>query len=291
MPSLKAIRRRIQSVKNTQKITRAMKMIASVKLRRAQAKILAMRPYAKRTFDIINDILLEVEKGEHPLIEKREEKKIMLLVFTSDRGLCGSFNSNILRNTEKFIEEKREEGKEILISVIGKKGFNYFDYHKIKVEHYFKDILVEPSLEKIKVDVASKIMDQFIERRFDAFYMIYNEFKSVISQKVTVEKLLPIEPVVKEEREVKDFIFEPNKTEILNRLLPMYVEIELYRVLLESIASEYGARMTAMDNATENAEEMIANLTLQFNKARQAMITKELMDIIGGAEAQRKAMS
>lgn len=287
MPSLKAIRKRIQSVKNTQKITRAMKMIATVRLRKAQANIMAIRPYANRTFEIIADIACDIEREFHPLLAVREEKKVMVLIFTSDKGLCGSFNSNIMRSAEKFFKEEAEKGKILSVAIIGKKGYNYFKFRQREVSHYFKNILDKPSYDKVR-ELACWVIEQYVKGEFDAFYMIYNEFKSVISQKVVIERLLPLE-INKGKGEGKDYIFEPNEIFILDRLLPMYVEVELYRVLLESIASEYGARMTAMDNATENAQELIATLTLQYNKARQAAITKELLEVIGGAEALRKA--
>lgn len=282
MPSLKAIRKRVFSVRNTQKITRAMKLIAATRLRKAQENIISMRPYARRTLEVLSSVVVRTQEDNHPLLSRREPNKIMLLVITSDRGMCGAFNTNINRNTEDYINKNKDE-QDISLAIIGKKGRDYFTRRKANIKHIFTDIYEGLSLQKASI-ISKTIIDEYTQNELDAIYLVYNEFKSVISQKVVVEKLLPIEPLKNIDLPDVEFIYEPDRDKLLNQLLPMYVEVELYRAILESVASEYGARMTAMENATNNAEDMISHLTLQYNKARQASITKELIEIISGAE-------
>lgn len=283
MANLKAIRNRIASVKGTQKITRAMKMVAAAKLRRAQENILSLRPYANDVMEVLSDVAALTETDDHPLLARRDPDRVMLVVLTSDRGLCGGFNSNINRRTEEHIRETSNVHEEASLAIIGRKGRDYFRRRDVTIRHEMMEIFEDLNWDKA-AEVARTIIHEYSQGDLDAVYLVYNEFKSVISQKVVVEPLLPIVPAESQEGRV-EFIYEPNKEALLDRLLPMYVEVEVYRALLESVASEFGARMTAMDNATKNAAEMIESLTLQYNKARQAAITSELLEVVAGAEA------
>ena len=283
MANLKAIRNRIASVKGTQKITRAMKMVAAAKLRRAQENILSLRPYANDVMEMLADVAALTEVEDHPLLARRDPDRVMLVVLTSDRGLCGGFNSNINRSTEEYLKTHRDVHKETSLAIIGRKGRDYFRRRDVTIRHELMGIFEDLNWDKA-AEVARTIIHEYSQGDLDAVYLVYNEFKSVISQRVVVEPLLPITPAQAQEGQV-EFIFEPSKEALLDRLLPMYVEVEVYRALLESVASEFGARMTAMDNATKNAAEMIESLTLQYNKARQAAITNELLEVVAGAEA------
>ena len=287
MPSLKDIRKRIASVKNTQKITRAMKMVAAARLRRAQQRILELRPYAVKTMDVLSAVASRVSEEEdaHPLLARREPKNVMLVVLTSDRGLAGAFNANINKAAFKRWQQLESEGRSVSFAVIGRKGRDYLRRRKAKIEKDFTGVFEDLTIDRAG-EIGRYIVDSYTRHELDAVYLVYNEFKSAIAQHVVVEPLLPIKPMPPSEGlGPVDFIYEPNKRALLDTLLPMYVEVEIFRALLESVASEHGARMTAMDAATGNAKDMIARLTLQFNRARQAAITKELMEIIGGAEA------
>lgn len=304
MPSLKAIRKRITSVKATQKITRAMKMVAGARLNRAQMRITALRPYALKTHEILQGVAaamiakqtdLEYSASRdagalHPLLQRRQEKNVLLVVLSGDRGLCGAFNTNVSKAAHTTMKRKQEEGIEVQIATIGKKGRDYLNRRRANVVRDFARLYDGLDMSKART-VASYIVDKYEKGEVDAVYLVYNEFKSAITQKTTVEPLLPLAEPTTEEA-VKEgtlrpteYGFEPNERVVLERLVPMYVEISIYRALLESQASEYGARMTAMDAATRNAKDMIGRLTLVYNRARQAAITKELMEIIGGAEA------
>ena len=288
MPSLRDMRRKIASVKSTQKITNTMKLVAAAKFRRAQMDILSLRPYAYRMHEMLSSLAVRAAEGVHPLLERREEKRILLVVVTSDRGLCGAFNTNILRRMETFVAEKEEEGKEVVLLLIGRKARDYVERRK---DQYKVDkVYINLFLKRVRYEDAAMIADYLAElyasKRFDAVYVLYNEFKSAIRQDVIVERLLPIEPMELKEKDVPvDFIYEPSRDEVLKELLPLHVRTQIYRVFLESAASEHGARMTSMDNATKNAEDIIRKLTLEYNKARQASITKELLEIVAGAEA------
>ncbi len=282
------MRRKIASVKSTQKITNTMKLVAAAKFRRAQMDILSLRPYAYRMHEMLSSLAVRAVEGVHPLLERRDEDKILLVVVTSDRGLCGAFNTNILRRMETFVAEKEREGKEVVLLLIGRKARDYVERRK---DQYKVDkVYINLFLKRVRYEDAAMIADYLAEvyssKRFDAVYVLYNEFKSAIRQDVIVERLLPIEPMELKEKDVPvDFIYEPSRDELLKELLPLHVRTQIYRVFLESAASEHGARMTSMDNATKNAEEMIRKLTLEYNKARQASITKELLEIVAGAEA------
>jgi F-type H+-transporting ATPase subunit gamma len=292
--NLKAIRKRIITVKSTQKITRAMKMVAGARLNRAQARILAIRSYAVKSGQVLAEVTASARQREsagggadHPLLARRPENSTLLLVITSDRGLCGAFNSSILRRAEREWHEREAKGQKVTIYTIGRKGRDYFRRRNAPVGHIFAGIWDKLDLEQAR-NVARIVLKPFLASEVDAIYLVYNEFKSAMSQKVVVEPLFPLPNLATEDEEfaiVREFAYEPNKEALLERLVPMYIEISILRALLESMASELGARMTAMDSATKNASEMIDRLTLVYNRARQAAITTELMEIIGGAEA------
>ncbi|MEM9067552.1 MAG: ATP synthase F1 subunit gamma [Myxococcota bacterium] len=290
MPSLKDIRKRIGSVKNTQKITRAMKLVAAARLRRAPQDILEMRPYALKTLEMLSAVAARAkednEENVHALLAVRPTKRVMLVVLTSDRGLAGAFNASICKEAFKRWKSLEEEGAEVSFTVIGRKGRDYLKRRGANIRHDFTGVFEGLDPDKAG-EIGRTIVYEYTDpnEALDACYLIYNEFKSAISQEVVAEQLLPIQPMDVPDDQIGDFIYEPDKQALLDRLLPMYVDVEIYRALLESFASEHGARMTAMDAATNNASDMIGKLTLQYNRARQAAITKELMEIIGGAEA------
>ena len=283
MPSLSDIKRRIRSVKNTQQITKAMKLVSASKLRKAQEAILKARPYALKTRRVLSSLAGRCDAGQHPFLNVREERKVLLFLITSDKGLCGGFNSSLIKQTMETIREK--EGRQVELIIAGKKGSDIFQSRPYKVLQKYIGWTRSFSYNQAN-QIADKLGALFIEGAVDKIYIIYNEFKSVLQQKVVAEQLLPIVPEEAPERELLvDYIYEPDSDTILETLLKMYLEVEIYRAFLESSASEHGARMTAMDNATRNAKEMIGQLTLFYNKARQAYITKELIEIVSGAEA------
>jgi F-type H+-transporting ATPase subunit gamma len=287
MPTLKQIRRRINSTKSTQKITRAMKLVAGAKLRRAQMNREKAMPYAKRLVDLIYDLSRHCEREAHPLLAVRDEKRVLLIVVTSDRGLCGAFNANINRAAERFLRENKD--KDVRLALIGKKGRDYFRRRNYPIAGEYMGILAEPSLDRV-AEVGREVVARYVDEGLDACYIVYNEFKSAVAQQVVIEKLLPIVPEGEEDESAKrfaEFEYEPSRDAILNVILPMYVNVRLWFAVLESLAAEMAARMNAMENATKNAEELIRLLTLQYNKARQAAITKEMLEIVSGAEAMK----
>jgi F-type H+-transporting ATPase subunit gamma len=300
MPSLKTIRKRITSVKSTQKITRALKMVAGARLNRAQQRIVSLRPYAVKTADVLHSIAStvaaeEAESGSvgtplHPLLERREEKKVLFLVLSADRGLCGAFNTNITKATYREWKAKEAQGAQVVFATGGRKAREFLQRRGATIAQDFPHIFDQLDLTKARV-VSEWIVSNFLKKEFDAVYLVFNEFKSAITQKVNLEPLLPLKaqppPAVDNSPNAyaPEFLYEPSRHALLQKLVPMYVEITIYRGLLESQASFFGAQMTAMDAATRNAKDMIGRLTLVYNRARQAAITKELMEIIGGAEA------
>ncbi|HKE62728.1 MAG TPA: ATP synthase F1 subunit gamma [Nitrospira sp.] len=296
MPSLQSVRRKIDSVKKTQKITKAMKMVAAAKLKRTQDRILAARPYALKMRDTIRTLSRRVNREAHPLLRKRDEKRIVVAVVTSDRGLCGAFNANILRTAAAALKEFQSEGKQVEVAVIGRKGRDFFRRRTWKVRREVVDIFDKLSFEHgMLLGTELQVIDDYCTDRIDAMYAIYNEFKSAIQQRVVVERMLPIDWVVEitdlketdqeTEQMAGGYLYEPSESEVLKELLHRNFHVQAYRILLESTAAEQGARMTAMEGATRNAGELIKKLTIYYNKTRQAAITKELMDIVGGAEA------
>jgi F-type H+-transporting ATPase subunit gamma len=291
MPSLKSIRTAIASKKSTQKITRAMKLVSAAKLRGAQDAIVAARPYANALVEAIAQVSARSGAESHHLLERREVKRVTLVPITSDRGLAGGFNANIIRAVARYVAENA--GVEVTLEIVGKKGRDYFRRRKLPIGHEMPGASGATAAE-LSRQVASVVVDAFNTGKTDAVFLLYNEFKSAVQQRVVLEPLLPVTAgqvlgagPAHASAEIKaiDFLYEPSKQELLDRLLPQFVESQVYRALLESVASEFGARMTAMENATNNAKEMIAGLTLKYNRVRQAAITKELMEIVSGAEA------
>ncbi len=295
MPSLKSIRKRITSTKATQKITRAMKMVAGARLTRAQQRIVALRPYAVKTSEVLSAVAATAQSNDpnpnddvpaHPLLARRPEKKVLYVALTSDRGLCGAFNANVNKAALRAAQEAKASGIEAHFVTIGKKGREFLTRRGVEIDHDFLRIYDGLDLSKSR-QVTDWIVPRYRRGDFDAIVLIYNEFKSAITQKITSERLLPL-VVAESDATPSDYDFEPSEAGLLERLVPMYIEVSIFRALLESQASEYGARMTAMDAATRNAKDMIGRLTLIYNRARQAAITKELMEIIGGAEALKE---
>jgi F-type H+-transporting ATPase subunit gamma len=290
MPSLQSLRRKIGAVKNTQKITKAMKMVAAAKLKRAQDRILAARPYAHKMRGVLANLSRRVNRAAHPLLQKRGDRLVEVLVVTSDRGLCGAFNANILRKALEFFRESETRGATVTVSLVGRKGRDFFRRRHWPIRQQWTDVFDRLSYEHA-LDIGQDLTGEFTKGTFDELYVIYNEFKSAIQQRVIVEKLFPIEALETPDGPVPftggSYLYEPDEDELLAALVPKHFEIQTFRILLESSAAEQGARMAAMDGATRNAGELIKKLTLYYNKTRQAAITKELMDIVGGAEALR----
>ncbi|MDX1630836.1 MAG: ATP synthase F1 subunit gamma [Thermoanaerobaculia bacterium] len=281
MPNLIDIRRRIRSVKNTQQITRAMKMVAAAKLRRAQDRILSTRPYALSIKKVIGNLVARSEELPHPLLDSsREEETILFVVVTGDKGLAGSFNANVLRRAD----ERLEEWPEVELMLLGKKGADYYRKKDVAVRTEHKTLFSGVEYSDAEA-IAREIGDSFADEEYDAVYVVFNQFKSVMTQVLTEERLLPIEASELPEEHAREYEFEPSPEEILEELLPRYLTFQVYRILLESQAAEHAARMTAMDSATKNASEMIDDLTLQYNRARQAAITTELIEVVSGANA------
>jgi F-type H+-transporting ATPase subunit gamma len=284
MASTIDIRRRIRSVKNTQQITKAMKMVAAAKLRRAQERIFAARPYAAALRQVLASVATRVDVTKHPLLHApEEEKNVLLLVVTADKGLCGAFNTNSIKAAMNAIHEHGWQNVELL--PIGRKANDFFKRRTIPIRrqatHVFQALSHDTSRE-----IAESITNDFLSGEIDSVYVVYNEFRSIMSQIVRVERLLPIERDWDEQANAVDYLYEPAPEEILSQLLPKHLEFQLYRVLLESAAAEQGARMTAMEAATKNASDMISHLTLTYNRIRQASITKEIIEIVSGAAAQ-----
>jgi F-type H+-transporting ATPase subunit gamma len=286
MANLRAIRKRISSVKSTQQITRAMKVVSAVKLRRAQDGINAARPYARKMREVVQAVAGRAGADAHPLLTAREGKKLALLVVTSDRGLCGSFNAGLSRAVYRFLDEHRGEYEEITLFVIGRKGRDFFRRREIPIRKEYLGVLGAVSRHHAET-IANDLTGGFLAGEFDEVQIAFNEFRSAISQIVRFEKMFPIalESSGKTGGDEVDYLYEPSREEILATLLPKYVQTTILRVLLESVAGEHGARMTAMDSATNNSVDMISRLTLQMNRARQATITTELTEIVSGAEA------
>ena len=286
MPSLQSVKRKINSVKKTQKITKAMKMVAAAKLKRAQQRILAFRPYGLRMRQAITDLSVRVNRTAHPLLQKRPVKNVRVSVVTSDRGLCGAFNANIFRKAFQVIEECEARGAKVSVGVVGKKGGDFFRRRQWPIHDPFINIFERLSFEHA-IEIGTAGTEAYRTGAFDEIHVVYNEFKSAVQQRVIVEQLLPIESFEETGTTPPQgaYLYEPDEEELLAVLLPKWAQAQIYRILLESSAAEQAARMSAMDGATRNAGELIKSLTVYYNKTRQAAITKELMDIVGGAEA------
>ena len=287
MATLREIRRRINSIKSTQQITRAMKMVAAAKLRKAQESILAARPYARKIDEMIRHLIAQPELSGIPLLAVRPPQRVSLVVVTGDRGLCGSFNSNIIKKVLQQIDLHRD--KEVSLICIGKKGFDFFRKRNYQIDT--KYIQIFNQLEYLHAQqITDYIVQQYIAQKTDLVEIVYNEFKNAVQQYAVVEKYLPL-TAEEFEGELKNvsYLYEPDQLSLLNALLPKHLNLQTWRILLESNAAEQGARMTAMENATDNAGELIDELTLHYNKTRQAAITKEISEIVGGAEALKSA--
>ncbi len=302
MADLKSLRKRIGSVKNTQKITRAMKMVAAARLNRAQQRIVSMRPYAVRTRRMLSEVVTSaaamLEGGaevggdvDHPLLAQRPDKTALFVVITGDRGLCGSFNSSINKAVERAWKERTAAGQSVQLVLIGRKGRDHFRRRRAPIHAVIDGVWDKMDAEQARA-IARTALRPFRAGEVDSIHLVYNEFKSAMTQTVAFEQLFPLTLAMHtrdtpraEVQRAASFSFEPNKEAILERLVPMYVEISILRALYESRASFFGAQMTAMDSATKNASELIDKLTLKYNRARQAAITTEIMEIIGGAEA------
>jgi F-type H+-transporting ATPase subunit gamma len=290
MPSLQSLRRKIAAFKNTQKITKAMKMVAAAKLKRSQDRILAARPYAHKMRGVLGNLSQRVNRAAHPLLQKRDGRKVEVLVVTSDRGLCGAFNGNIVRKSAEFLRQCEARGLHVNLSIVGRKGRDYFRRRTWPIRQEWTGVFDKLSFEHA-LDIGGDLTENFIKGTFDELYVVYNEFKSAIQQRVIVEKLFPVDAAAEfgapssEGLSGGSYLYEPDEADLLNALVPKHFQVQAYRILLESAAAEHGARMAAMDGATRNAGQLIKKVTLYYNKTRQAAITKELMDIVGGAEA------
>ncbi len=284
MASTIDIRRRIRSVKNTQQITKAMKMVAAAKLRRAQERMFAARPYAAALREVLASVATRVDVSKHPLLHApAEEKNVLLLIVTADKGLCGAFNTNAIKAAVNAIREHKWDHVQLI--PIGRKANDFFKRRTIPIRRQATQVFQALSQDTAR-EIAESISSDFLSGEIDSVYVVYNEFKSIMAQTVRVERLLPIERDWDERLTAVEYLYEPSPEEILNSLLPKHLEFQLYRVLLESAAAEQGARMTAMESATKNASDMISNLTLTYNRIRQASITKEIIEIVSGAAAQ-----
>jgi F-type H+-transporting ATPase subunit gamma len=285
MPSLIDFRRRIRSVKNTQQITKAMKMVSAAKLRRAQERVIAARPYAQTMREMLANLTAaaasDENAGDSPWLAKREEKRIDLLFFSSDTGLAGAFNSNLMKASQKFYED--HAGAEITLTLVGRKGRDYYRRKSGKILAEYINVLNKPGYQDAAT-IAREVIRRYREGETDAVYVLNNEFKSVISQKLSVMQLLPLESEEKKDTQI-DYIYEQSPLEMLDRLMPRWVEVAVFRAMLETFAAYQAARMTAMDTASSNAKDVIDSLTLHMNRVRQAAITKEIIEVVSGAAA------
>jgi F-type H+-transporting ATPase subunit gamma len=288
MPSLIDIRRRVRAVKSTQQITKAMKMVSASKLRRAQDRIINARPFANQALRVMSSVAQRVDPTLHPLLRQTDVPGAppLLIVISADRGLCGSFNSNVVKQASTFVHDATD--REVALALIGRKGRDFFVRRKMDVRYEAVNVFQQIKLSHAH-DLAAFAIEQFTEGKVSSVYLLYNEFKSVMNQRVVVERLLPIPRLTPENGGVEgplvDYLYEPSADEILRTIVPRHVEIQMYRALLESAASEHAARMTAMDAATRNAQEMVDKLSLYMNKVRQAAITREIIEVVSGAQA------
>ena len=290
MPSLLDIRRRIRAVKSTQQITKAMKMVAASKLRRAQERTTQARPFASQMLRVLNSVATRVDPSTHPLLDQRAAPRaggrVLLIVITADRGLCGSFNTNVIKSSGQFIVEN--PGRQVALGLVGRRGRDFFARRGFEVRYEQVNLFQALKFDDAKA-IAKAGMDAFLNGEVDSVYLVYNEFKSVMVQRVVVERLLPIAQLDVQAPEgtapTADYIYEPGPEMLLNALIPAHVEVQVFRALLESNAAFYAAQMTAMDAATRNSGEMIEGLTLYMNKVRQAAITREIIEVVSGAQA------
>lgn len=292
MATLRDIKRKIDAVKKTQQITRAMNMVAASKLRTTQQQLDQFVPYATQLTEIMNRVAAGVEPEGFPLLMAHEEVvKVELISLTADRGLCGAFNTNLIAAADKFIQEKEQEGLELSLTQLGRKGRDYFRRRKRPLRVFHEGMLNNPNYADASA-LGQEVIDLFLSHEVDEVYVCYAEFINIVTQRPVIKKLLPIAPETMEEegqeQELLEYIFEPSREGVLNDLLPNYIKLQLLEVFFQTAVSEHAARMAAMDNAVNNCKEMVRDLTLVYNKARQAAITAELMDIVGGVEALKK---
>lgn len=283
MPSLRDIRKRIASVKNTQKITNAMRMVAAAKLRRAEEAVKSARPFADKMREVLLSLATRTNPRAHPFLEVKPVEKVCLILITADRGLCGAFNTNLNRRAEALVREWTSQGLKVCMINVGRKGNDYFRRRQVEIVERYVNVMgkVTPELARNVVSVAT---EKFQAGEFQEVYILYNRFRTAASQILTLKKLLPVTPEG-EWTKRREYLYEPSEEELLGEILPRYIQSQVYTGILDSVASEHGARMTAMEAATSNAEEMIYKLTLKLNRRRQESITTELMEIVGGAEA------
>ena len=295
MPNLLDIRRRIKSVKNTQQITKAMKMVSAAKLKRAQDRVVTARPFANKMTEVLSELAKRTDEDfHHPLLDLREDQRYLLVLVTADKGLCGAFNTNLIKAAQAFIKENNSKNIELL--AIGRKGRDFFRNRNAVIAGEYVGVTGKGRVDFSEaLEVARSIIKRYTEdKEIDKVFLIYNEFKSVLQQRVVLEQLLPVARAKDDEPETKtpqtltlvDYIYEQPPAEMFSRLLPRLIETQIFRALLESIASEQGARMTAMDSASKNASELIDSLTLNMNRVRQAAITNEIIEVVSGAAAQ-----
>jgi F-type H+-transporting ATPase subunit gamma len=284
MPALIDIRRRIRSVKSTQQITKAMKMVSAAKLRRAQEAMFAARPYARKMMEVLNSLASRANPESHPLLVDRGRGKVLLVVITADKGLCGAFNANIIRTAARFLAEQPDQGA-VELALVGRRARDFFRRRALRVRSEHVGLFSALRYATAR-QIAQELIEAFTIGEADQVYLVYNEFKSVIQQRIVVDRVLPIERhAIRPQDPALDYLYEPSPEAIFAQILPKHVEVQVWRALLESAAAEHGARMTAMDAATNNAAEMIDRLTLYMNKVRQAAITKEIIEVVSGAGA------
>jgi F-type H+-transporting ATPase subunit gamma len=281
MPALIDFRRRIRSVKSTQQITKAMKMVSAAKLRRAQEAMFAARPYARKMMEVLNSLASRCDPSVHPLLEERPAEKLLAVVITADKGLCGAFNANIVRTAGRFLAERAE--RDVSVTAVGRKARDYFRRRSVRIRSEHVGVFQALRYSTAR-QIASELVAAYTAQEVDQVFLVYNEFKSVIQQRIVVDRLLPVERhLIHPQEPLLDYVYEPEPARILDAILPKHVEVQVWHALLESAAAEHGARMTAMDAATNNASEVIARLTLHMNKVRQAAITKEIIEVVSGA--------
>ncbi|MEN6476312.1 MAG: ATP synthase F1 subunit gamma [Syntrophaceae bacterium] len=283
MPNLKDLKNRINSVRKTEQITKAMRMVAAAKLRRAQTDIIAARPYAIKMSEVLVSLVSRTNPDMHPILRVREPKRGVLVVVASDRGLCGAFNQNVFRKAETFIRENKGRYEELSLVLIGKKSLDFYKRKKVNIRKSY--VIGVPTFE-LSSEICEDLIGGYVNQEYDELTIIFNEFKSAMTQILHVNRVLPVEPMEAEEDDSNiEYLYEPSEDVLLEALLPMSLKMFFYRALLESAASEHGARMTAMESASGNAGEMISKLNIKYNRLRQASITTELMEVVGGAEA------
>ena len=284
MAKTQDLKRRIRSVRNTMQLTKAMKMVSAAKLRRAQERIMNARPYAHQTLAVLQSLAVRAEADAHPLLQTRVGKKSHIILVAGDKGLCGAFNSHIIRSAEEYARENLQD-QEISITAVGKKSHQYFQRRAWEIKHHWVDLFRNVQFTHAE-EIATAAMDLFLSGEVDRVYVAYNEFKSAIQARPVVQPLLPIQRIEPAEGDtVEDYIYEPSAAALLKALLPHYVRHLIFQALLESAGAEHAARMTAMDSATNNASELIESLTLTMNRVRQASITTEIIEVVSGAEA------